>query len=288
MPLDALIGYEAQLRLGLFLGGFLTLAVWEVLAPRRALVMPKVKRWVANLGILIINAIAVRAIAPAAAVGIALFAEQRGIGLLPSLDLPLALEILLAVLALDLAIYLQHVMFHAMPLLWRLHRVHHADLDFDVTTGTRFHPIEILLSLAIKAAAIFLIGAPVAAVLIFEIALNLTAMFNHSNIRIPRSADAVLRWFVVTPDMHRVHHSLDGDETNRNFGFNLPWWDRLFGTYRGEPRAGHEQMTIGIPSFRDPRLCITLRGILSMPFITARSEAPAAANPAANSMRQPF
>jgi sterol desaturase/sphingolipid hydroxylase (fatty acid hydroxylase superfamily) len=180
---------------------------------------------------------------------------------------------MLAVIALDLAIYLQHVMFHAVPLLWRLHRVHHADLDFDVTTGTRFHPIEMLLSMAIKAAAIFVIGAPVVAVLIFEIVLNLTSMFNHSNIRIPGTVDAALRLFLVTPDMHRIHHSVYGDETNRNFGFNLSWWDRIFGTYRGQPRSGHEQMTIGIPSFRDPRHCITLAGILSLPFLTERNAA---------------
>ena len=192
------------------------------------------------------------------------------------------MEILLAVLALDLAIYLQHVMFHAVPLLWRLHRVHHADLDFDVTTGTRFHPFEIMLSLAIKAAAIFLIGAPVLAVLIFEIALNLTAMFTHSNIRMPKRADAVLRWFAVTPDMHRVHHSIYGDETNRNFGFNLPWWDHLFGTYRDQPRTAHEQMVIGVPSFRDPRRCITLPGILAMPFVVERGEGTAAASPTVN------
>jgi sterol desaturase/sphingolipid hydroxylase (fatty acid hydroxylase superfamily) len=287
MPLDFLISYEVQLRLGLFLAAFFALAVWEIAAPRRKLLMPKSTRWLANLGILIVNTIAVRAIAPAAAVGIALFAEQRGIGLLHGLDLPLPVEILLAVLALDLAIYLQHVMFHAVPLLWRLHRVHHADLDFDVTTGTRFHPIEMLLSLAIKAAAIFLIGAPVLAVLIFEIALNLTAMFNHSNIRIPKAADGVLRLFVVTPDMHRVHHSLYGDETNRNFGFNFPWWDRVFGTYRDQPRAGHEQMVIGIPSFRDPRRCITLLAMLAMPFVAERGEGAAAADAVAGSTRQP-
>ena len=287
MAMDFLISYEAQLRLGAFLAAFSALAVWEIVAPRRKLLMPKGRRWLANLAILIVNTVAVRAIAPAAAVGIALFAEGRGIGLLHGFDLPLPVEILLAVLALDLAIYLQHVMFHAVPLLWRLHRVHHADLDFDVTTGTRFHPIEMLLSLALKAAAIFLIGAPVFAVLIFEIALNLTAMFNHSNIRIPKAADAVLRLFVVTPDMHRVHHSLHGDETNRNFGFNFPWWDRIFGTYRDQPRAGHEQMVIGIPSFRDPRRCITLRGILAMPFVAERGEGAAATDAVAGSTRQP-
>lgn len=284
--LELLIQYEAPLRFGLFLAVFAALAAWEIAAPRRLLLMPKARRWLANLGILIVNAVVVRAVAPAAAVGIAMFAEQRGIGLLHAVDWPQPLEILLAVLALDLAIYLQHVMFHAVPLLWRLHRVHHADLDFDVTTGTRFHPIEILLSLAIKAAAIFLIGASVFAVLIFEIVLNLTSMFNHSNIRIPKAADAVLRWFIVTPDMHRVHHSIHRDETDRNFGFNLPWWDRLFGTYRGAPRSGHEKMVIGIPSFRDPRHCITLPGMLLLPFQGERDDAAARRDELANSTRQ--
>lgn len=265
------IEYEALLRLASFACVFIALAAWETLAPRRALSMPKGKRWPANLGILILDTAIVRAIAPAAAVGIAVVAQERSIGLLHALDWPRPLEILLALLALDLAIYLQHVMFHAVPLLWRLHRVHHADLDIDVTTGTRFHPIEILVSLAIKAAVIFIIGAPVVAVLVFEIALNLTSMFNHSNVRIPTAVDGVLRYFLVTPDMHRVHHSIYRDETDRNFGFNLPWWDHMFGTYRGQPRSGHEQMTIGIPSFRLPDDCATLTGLLAMPFIAERS-----------------
>lgn len=187
-------------------------------------------------------------------------------GLLQMVEWPLLLKVTVAVIVLDLAIYLQHVMFHAVPLLWRLHRMHHADLDFDVTTGTRFHPIEILLSLGIKAAVIMALGAPAAAVLLFEILLNLTAMFNHSNIRIPVGADAWLRWLLVTPDMHRVHHSIDADETHRNFGFNLPWWDRVFGTYRAQPRLGHERMVIGTPAFRDEQQCATLKGMLWMPF----------------------
>ena len=266
MVLDTLIQYEAPLRLALFLAVFVLLAVAETLIPRRVLLVTKGKRWFANLGIVLINTGMVRLVAPAAAVGIALAAEQRGAGLLHMVGWPPLLEIVLAVLVLDLAIYLQHVMFHAMPLLWRLHRMHHADLDFDVTTGTRFHPVEMLLSLGIKAAVIFLTGAPVAAVLLFEILLNVTAMFNHSNIRIPVAVDAVLRLFVVTPDMHRVHHSLDVEETNRNFGFNLPWWDRLFGTYRAQPRLGHDGMVIGTPAFRDARQCASLGGMLLMPF----------------------
>ena len=267
MVVDIFIQYEAPLRLVLFLAVFVLLAVAETLIPRRSLLVAKGRRWFANLGIVLINTGMVRLVAPAAAVGVALAAEQRGAGLLHMVDWPPLIEIVLAVLVLDLAIYLQHVMFHAVPLLWRLHRMHHADLDFDVTTGTRFHPVEMLLSLGIKAAVIFFTGAPVAAVLLFEILLNLTAMFNHSNIRMPVAADAVLRLFVVTPDMHRVHHSLDTEETNRNFGFNLPWWDRLLGTYRDQPRLGHDGMVIGTPAFRDPRQCASLGGMLLMPFV---------------------
>ncbi|MGE0558470.1 MAG: sterol desaturase family protein [Burkholderiales bacterium] len=273
MVLDTLIENEAFLRLGLFLGVFALLAVAETWVPRRALLVAKGKRWFANLGILFLNVALVRWILPAAAVGIALVAEERGVGLLQLVEWPLWLKIVAAVLALDLAIYLQHVMFHAVPLLWRLHRMHHADLDFDVTTGTRFHPVEMLLSMGIKAAAIFVIGAPVAAVLIFEILLNLAAMFNHSNIRVPAALDVVLRLFVVTPDMHRIHHSLDAGETNSNFGFNLPWWDRLFGTYRAQPRLGHDQMVIGTPAFRDEKQCATLGGMLVMPFARHKSGA---------------
>jgi sterol desaturase/sphingolipid hydroxylase (fatty acid hydroxylase superfamily) len=190
---------------------------------------------------------------PVGAVALALLCEQRGWGLLNSVELPRWAAIVLAVLALDLAIYLQHVLFHAVPALWRLHRMHHADLDLDVTTGTRFHPIEILASMVVKLAVVTALGAPAEAVLAFEILLNATSMFNHGNIRMPAPCDRMLRWIVVTPDMHRVHHSIVPQETNSNFGFNMPWWDRLFGTYRAQPTAGHEAMTIGIEQFRVTR-----------------------------------
>jgi sterol desaturase/sphingolipid hydroxylase (fatty acid hydroxylase superfamily) len=169
------------------------------------------------------------------------------------------------VILLDLAIYLQHVLFHAVPTLWRLHRMHHADLEIDVSTGLRFHPIEILLSMVVKLALVIALGAPALSVLIFEVLLNATSMFNHSNIYIPESVDCIIRWFIVTPDMHRVHHSIQARETNSNFGFNLPWWDRLFGTYRAQPAAGHEGMTIGIEQFRDPRE-LRLDRMLLQPF----------------------
>jgi len=169
------------------------------------------------------------------------------------------------VIVLDLAIYLQHVLFHAVPVLWRLHRMHHADLEFDVSTGVRFHPIEILLSMGIKLGVVAALGTPAVAVLVFEVLLNATSMFNHGNVRLPARTDRVLRWIVVTPEMHRVHHSVVPRETNSNFGFNLPWWDRLFGTYRAQPAAGHEGMTIGIAQFRDPSE-LRLDRLLIQPF----------------------
>ncbi|MDX1698011.1 MAG: sterol desaturase family protein, partial [Thiohalobacterales bacterium] len=207
-----------------------------------------------------------RLLFPAAAVGVALYAQSRGWGLLNLLDMPAWLAIVIAVVLLDLAIYVQHFTFHAVPLLWRLHRVHHADLDFDVTTGARFHPIEIILSMLIKFGVIILLGAPVLAVVIFEVLLNATSMFNHGNVRIPRALDRLIRLFIVTPDMHRVHHSHRDYETNSNFGFNLSCWDRLFGTYRDQPVDGHTGMVIGIDTWRDPAHCVRLPGLLLLPF----------------------
>jgi sterol desaturase/sphingolipid hydroxylase (fatty acid hydroxylase superfamily) len=202
--------------------------------------------------VVVIDTLAVRVLFPTAAVGVALAGEARGWGLLNTTALPAWLEVAAAVVVLDLAIYFQHVLFHAVPLLWRLHRMHHADLEFDVTTGLRFHPVEVVLSMVIKVGVVAALGAPAVAVLVFEVLLNATSMFNHGNIRLPADVERVLRWLVVTPDMHRVHHSIDMRETNSNFGFNLPWWDRLFGTYRPEPAAGHEGMTLGVKEFRDP------------------------------------
>jgi sterol desaturase/sphingolipid hydroxylase (fatty acid hydroxylase superfamily) len=198
--------------------------------------------------------------------GAAWMADQNQWGILHVLDIPQGLAILLAVIALDFIIYLQHILFHAVPVLWRLHMMHHADLDFDVTTGARFHPIEILLSMCIKISVVVLLGVPPMAVLIFEVLLNGTAMFNHSNVRIPERIDRLLRYLVVTPDMHRVHHSWTRHETNSNFGFNLPVWDRLMGTYRDAPEAGHTEMTIGLVQFREPAR-LTLPYLLVLPFV---------------------
>ena len=250
---DPLLANEPLIRMGLFLGILLALALWEIAAPRRRREIPRLLRWSSNLGIVALDTLLVRLIFPVVAVGLAVVAEQRGWGLLNIFDLPFWLAFLLSLLLLDLAIYLQHVMFHAVPALWRFHRMHHADLEFDVTTGLRFHPVEILLSMGIKLAVVMALGPPAIAVLVFEVLLNATSMFNHSNIRLPIAIDRVLRLLVVTPDMHRVHHSIHPSETNSNFGFNLPWWDRLLGTYRAQPKDGHLGMTIGIEQFRTRR-----------------------------------
>jgi sterol desaturase/sphingolipid hydroxylase (fatty acid hydroxylase superfamily) len=250
--MNAVLSAEPIIRLSAFACVFALMAAWEVIAPRRRQTVGRLWRWPNNLGVVVIDTVVVRLLFPTAAVGVALVAEARGWGALNILPLPSWLKVILTVVLLDLTIYGQHVMFHAVPVLWRLHRMHHADLEFDVTTGVRFHPVEIMLSMLIKFAAIVLLGAPAVGVLVFEVLLNATSMFNHGNVRLPARGDRVLRWLVVTPEMHRVHHSVERRETDSNFGFNLPWWDRLFGTYRAEPEAGHERMAIGLPQFRDP------------------------------------
>lgn len=228
------------------------MASCESIWPRRQRSLARRVRWPNNLAITALNAIVVRAILPLTVAGIAMRTEAKHWGVSGAMALPRVPTIILAVVLLDLLIYLQHLIFHAVPMLWRVHRMHHADLDLDVTSGARFHPIEIVLSTAIKFGAVVALGTPAVAVLLFEVLLNATSMFNHSNLALPLKIDRLLRWCLVTPDMHRVHHSIIMRETNSNFGFNLPWWDRLFGTYRAQPAAGHLAMTIGIEQFRDP------------------------------------
>ncbi len=260
-----MLPFEIPIRLAAFAGVFVLMAAWELLAPRRHQAAERPLRWSSNLGLVVLDTVLVRILVPTTAVGIALLAEQRGWGLFHSFAVPDWLAVLVSVIVLDLAIYLQHVLFHAVPALWRLHRMHHADLAFDVTTGVRFHPIEILLSMLIKLAAVAAIGVPALAVLLFEMLLNATSMFSHGNVRVPERLDGMLRWIVVTPDMHRVHHSMEVPETNSNFGFNLPWWDRMFGTYCAQPMAGHDAMMIGIEQFRD-RSELRLDRMLLQPF----------------------
>ncbi len=257
---------ETAIRLGFFVGMLALIGAWEIVAPRRALTLSKAQRWPGNLGLVALNTVLLRLIFPLAGAGMAAFCAENGWGILNHFQVPAILAVPLAVIALDFVIWLQHVMVHAVPLFWRLHRVHHADPDYDVTTGARFHPLEIVLSMLIKFATIVVLGPPVVAVVIFEVLLNATAMFNHGNIGLPATLDRVLRRVVVTPDMHRVHHSIEDDETNSNFGFNLPWWDRLFGTYRDQPRAGQLGMVIGIRDHADPREVARLDGMLLLPF----------------------
>jgi sterol desaturase/sphingolipid hydroxylase (fatty acid hydroxylase superfamily) len=259
--------HEALLRLGCFFSVFLIMLVWEVVAPRRLLSVSKLLRWSSNLGLLLVNSIVLRLLFPAAAVGMALYTSQMGWGLFNLLELPYWLEVFAAIILLDLLIYAQHLLMHRVPVLWRLHRVHHADLDFDLTTGSRFHTIEIIFSMLIKSLAILILGPAVFAVLVFEVVLNAMAMFNHGNVSLPQSVDRIVRRLFVTPDMHRVHHSIILQETNSNYGFNLSIWDRLFKTYIDQPRQGHDEMTIGIPEFRDEAQVDKLPGMLLLPFV---------------------
>ncbi|MBS0014048.1 MAG: sterol desaturase family protein [Desulfobacterales bacterium] len=241
------------IRLGFFLGIFSAMALWEAKAPRRMLQQSKPTRWTNNLILTFLNAFVLRLVFPAAAVGMAILAEEKGWGLFHAVPAPEWISGLAAVLLLDLTIYGQHVAFHKIPVFWRLHRMHHTDLDIDVTTGARFHPLEIIASMALKMVIVVALGAPAWAVVVFEVLLNGTSMFNHSNINMDLRADRWIRRLIVTPDMHRVHHSVLIWETDSNFGFNLSWWDRLFGTYTDQPSAGHQDMKIGLANYRDPK-----------------------------------
>jgi sterol desaturase/sphingolipid hydroxylase (fatty acid hydroxylase superfamily) len=260
-----ILGHEPFIRFFFFFGILVLMAAWELLAPRRPLTTSKASRWMSNLGIVLLDTLAVRLILPVQAVGMALFVEAHGWGILNNFILPPWMRILLGVLGLDLVIYLQHAMFHALPLFWRLHRMHHTDIDFDVTTAIRFHPLEIILSMGIKMVAVAVLGPSALTVVLFEVLLNATSMFNHGNVRLPKEIDRVLRRIVVTPEMHRVHHSVVIKEYNSNFGFNFPWWDRLMGTYQAQPMRGHEGVTIGLSQYREPRR-LTLPWLLILPF----------------------
>jgi sterol desaturase/sphingolipid hydroxylase (fatty acid hydroxylase superfamily) len=266
---------EPVIRLSSFLGVLAVMAAWEAARPRRGLTAPKGLRWFSNLGLVAVNTAMLRLLFPLAGVGFALYASQQGWGLGPLLGageaFPAWIWVIVCVVALDAAIWAQHVAFHRVPVLWRLHRMHHADLDIDVTTGLRFHPVEIFLSMLIKFAVIAALGAPAIAVLIFEVLLNATSMFNHSNVKIPARVDAIVRQVIVTPDMHRVHHSVDPHETHSNFGFNLSIWDRLAGLYNAQPKLGHEGMSIGLPIFRD-RQELRIDRMLTQPFRDDRAK----------------
>jgi sterol desaturase/sphingolipid hydroxylase (fatty acid hydroxylase superfamily) len=261
----AILAHEPVIRLAIFFGVLVLMMLWELAAPRRTFAVGRWQRWPSNLGIVIVDTVVLRLALPATAIGMAMLAAERSWGLFNLVPVPYPAAFVASVVLLDLVIYGQHVAFHHVPTLWRLHRMHHADLAFDVTTGVRFHPFEIVLSMLLKLAAVAALGAPPAAVLVFEVLLNATSMFNHGNVRLPDWLDQALRWLIVTPEMHRVHHSIIRRETDSNFGFNVPWWDRLFGTYRAQPEAGHLGMTIGIAQFRDERE-LRLDRLLTQPF----------------------
>ena len=258
--------YEPAIRLGCFFAVLLAMMLWEWRRPRRTLSLARGRRWPANLGIVAADSLVLRLVFPVLAVGAAQLAEAKGWGLLHWLAAPRWLAVAVSLPLLDAVIYAQHVVFHKVPLLWRLHRMHHTDLDFDVTTALRFHPLETVLSMLVKLAAVVLLGAPPVAVLLFEVILNAAAMFNHGNVRLPLQVDRALRQVLVTPDMHRVHHSVHRQETDSNFGFSLACWDRLFGTYRDQPRDGHTGMGIGLAYFRDWR-ATRWHGLLLQPFL---------------------
>jgi sterol desaturase/sphingolipid hydroxylase (fatty acid hydroxylase superfamily) len=254
MSLEAfLLDHESAIRIGFFLGTFALMALWEFIAPLRVAGASKAIRWPNHLTLAVINIVLARVLFPLAAVALAIYAGKLGIGLFNMVPVPYALAFVVSILALDLAIYLFHLLFHAVPALWRVHRVHHADLDIDVSTGVRFHPVQMALSVVVKSVAILALGPPALAALAFEVASHAITLFNHGNVKIPAALDRILRWVVVTPDMHRIHHSIHVRETDSNFGFVFPWWDRLFGTYRAEPAAGQARMVVGIETFRSER-----------------------------------
>lgn len=261
-----IIENESIIRMSIFFGVLVIMGIWEIMSPRKVPTVSKVYRWINNLGLVFFNGFIVRLVFPVIATGMAVIAQQNDWGVFNNIEISPFIGGAIFIVLMDLIIYFQHIMTHAVPLFWRLHRVHHADLDYDTTTGARFHTIEILFSMCIKLVAIILLGPSVISVILFEIILNATAMFNHGNIRLPKSADKILRLFIVTPDMHRIHHSIEEDEANSNFGFNLSIWDRIFGTYRENARAGQENMVIGIKSIRDPKQTNKIIGMLLIPF----------------------
>ncbi len=257
---------DQEIRSYAFIGIISTVIIWEWLAPKRPLLQSKFKRWANNLALIGLDTLLVKLLLPAGAVGVALWAEEKGYGLLNNVEISPMLATVFTVVILDMIIYWQHRLFHVVPVLWRLHQVHHADRDIDVSTGLRFHPIEILLSMLIKFVAVIALGAPAMAVVLFEVILNGMAMFNHGNIRLPQALDSVIRALLVTPDMHRVHHSVFKHETNSNYGFNLSIWDRIFGSYHAQPDMGHDKMTIGLEQYQGDTPTASLLWMLKLPF----------------------
>ncbi len=248
---DTVFNDPSWIRFSCFIGVLLLCTLWENKLPRKALTVSRAFRWVNNLSLVALNSATIVILMPMVAFQAAVIASENQWGLLYLVPVPIWLNVLLSVVLLDFIIYVQHVVFHRVPLLWKIHRMHHADLDIDVTTGARFHPIEILISMLVKIGAVFMLGVSPIAIVMFEIILNASAMFNHSNAKLALRIDAWLRKLIVTPDMHRVHHSVISRETHSNFGFFLSVWDRMFGTYRAQPELGHDHVVIGLSDIRD-------------------------------------
>ncbi|MCP4184667.1 MAG: sterol desaturase family protein [Hyphomicrobiales bacterium] len=242
-----------DIRPVIFVGLLFGFGIIEFLLPRRTLKPIKTKRWITNLLIIFIDSMLVKLLFKSAAIGVAVWAEVNGYGLFNVIEAPYWLAFGLSFAVLDFSIWLTHVVSHKIPILWKIHRMHHSDVDIDASTGIRFHPFEIVLSMCWKFLVVLALGAPVLSVLIFEVVLNGGALFNHSNIKIPLKIDRILRWIIVTPDMHRVHHSVISREYNSNYGFNLSIWDKIFSTYVDQPEKGHREMTIGLPDWQDEK-----------------------------------
>lgn len=257
---------DQEVRTYAFISIISLVIFWEFIAHKRPLTQSKIKRWLNNFGLIIVDTVVVKLLLPAGAFGVALWAESKGLGLLNNINISPIMATVATVIILDMIIYWQHRLFHVVPLFWRLHQVHHADKDIDVSTGLRFHPIEILISMLIKFAAVIALGAPAAAVVLFEVILNGMAMFNHGNIRLPKALDSLIRLLLVTPDMHRVHHSVFKHETNSNYGFNLSLWDKIFGSYHAQPDLGHDNMTIGLEQYQGNTPTSSLLWMLKLPF----------------------
>ena len=270
--MDAWIAGESTLRYYALIGAFGLIAVWEALAPRRVPVPAVRGRWAVNIALTVLLSVVIAVVFPVLSVGTALVAQRHGWGLFNQVDTPFLVECLLAFLALDFARYAMHMALHRIGPLWRLHRVHHSDVDYDSTTSLRFHPLEAVVTVGAQLAAVVALGAPVVAVLAYEMASVLITFFSHGNVRIPERLDRALRWFVVTPDLHRVHHSAIVDESNANFSSVLPWWDHALRTYRAQPALGHEAMEIGLADVRDAR-ARSFRWLIAAPF-AMRSAAP--------------
>lgn len=261
---------EVGWRLSIFFGVLVLIALWERRIPKRRGRYSRKERWPANLGIVVVNTLLLRVLAPVGLTGIAVWVAQKHLGFFTAfqdaLTMPFWLSVILSIMILDLAIYWQHRLFHRVPLLWRLHRVHHADPDFDVTTGLRFHPAEILLSFLIKTFVIIALGAPAIAVVIFEIILNACSLFNHGNVALPKRLERVVRKVLITQELHRIHHSVEKEETNSNYGFSVSWWDRLFRSYKSQAKAGSDAIDIGLKEYRNAKTTTKLWGLLKIPF----------------------